>query len=247
MRRLLLGVLLVPLFVRPAVDPYRAPPEFVPPAGFPLDGYTLTIPTHAANALLVPLDPGSEAFHLSDAQHGVRSDVDGDGVPEMSRGREANANVAFLTRDTNGDGRITSGKELLGSATYADVYNGCNALLTMFKRSGAELSGSDAVVRCTAAPNRHRRRGPPISIEVRHQSLARTTSAGSMRATRRAGTQLATRAVTLFFQYDCTEIDRARATEGVELAAVLTRVIRARDLDIVLVFARRNRQRSFKF
>ena len=57
---------------------------------------------------------------------------------------EAGANVAFLARggDTNGDGRITSGKELLGSATYADVHNGCNALMTMFKRSGEELSGS---------------------------------------------------------------------------------------------------------
>ena len=142
MRRLLLGVLLVPLFVRPVVDPYKAAPQPVPPAGFALDGYALTIPTNAASVLLLPLDPGGQAFHLSDAQHGVRFDVDGDGVPEMVSWPEASANVAFLARDTNGDGRITSGKELLGSATYADVHNGCNALLTMFKRSGGELSGS---------------------------------------------------------------------------------------------------------
>jgi len=141
-RRLLLGVLLAMLLVRPLVDPYKAPPEPLPPAGFPLDGYTLTIPNNAASALLLPLDSGGEAFHLSDAQHGVRFDADGDGVPEMVAWPEANANVAFLARDANGDGRITSGKELLGSATYADVHNGCDALWTMFQRSGAELSGS---------------------------------------------------------------------------------------------------------
>ena len=134
MRRLLLGVLLVPLFVRPVVDPYKAAPEPLPPAGFPLDGYALAIPTNAASALLLPLDPGGEEFHLSDAQYGVRFDVDGDGAPEMVSWPEASANVGFLARDTNRDGHITSGKELLGSATYADVHNGCDALLTMFKR-----------------------------------------------------------------------------------------------------------------
>jgi hypothetical protein len=142
MRRLLLGVLLVPLFVRPVIDPYRAAPEPLPPAGFPLDGYAVTNSTKTASALLLPLDAGGEAFHLSDPEHGVRFDVSGDGISEMVSWPEADANVAFLARDTNGDGRINSGKELLGSATYADVHNGCNALLTMFKRSGAELSGS---------------------------------------------------------------------------------------------------------
>src|SRR5262245_35498565 len=134
MRRLLLGILLVPLFVRPVVDPYKAAPEPVPPAGFPLDGYALTIPANAASALLLPLDPDGEAFHLSDAEHGVRFDADGDGVSEMVSWPEAGAHVGFLARDTNGDGRITSGKELVGSATYADVHNGCNALMTMLKR-----------------------------------------------------------------------------------------------------------------
>lgn len=121
MRRLLLGVLLAAMFVRPVVDPYKAAPGPLPPAGFSRDGYALTIPTNAASALLLPLDPGGEAFHLSDAQHGVRFDADGDGVAEMVSWPEASANVAFLARDTNGDGRITSGKELLSSATYAGV------------------------------------------------------------------------------------------------------------------------------
>jgi hypothetical protein len=142
MRRLLLGVLLVPLFVRPVVDPYKGAPEPVPPAGFLRADYERTIPTTAASTLLVPVDPGGEAFRLSDAEHGVRFDANGDGVSEMVSWPEPDANVAFLARDTNGDGRITSGKELLGSATYADVHNGCNALMTMFKRSGAELAGS---------------------------------------------------------------------------------------------------------
>ena len=142
MRRLLLGVLLVPLFVRPLVDPYQAAPEAPPPAGFPLDGYALTIPANAVSVLLLPLDRSGEAFHLSDAEHGVRFDADGDGVPEMVAWPEAGANVAFLARDIDGDGRVTSGKELIGSATYADAHNGCQALLTLFKRSGAELSGS---------------------------------------------------------------------------------------------------------
>jgi hypothetical protein len=72
----------------------------------------------------------------------VRFDIDGDGQLERVAWPAADAGVAFLALDVDGDGLITSGRELLGSATYASVRNGCNALMQAFERDGNTLSGA---------------------------------------------------------------------------------------------------------
>ena len=143
MRRLPLIALLVLLWVIPAREPGTGPsPASVPPAAFQLESEDRPVETGGASVLLVPLDPDGEAFRLTDPTRGARFDIDGDGAPEMVAWPVAGANVAFLARDTDGDGAITSGRELVGSAAYKDVTNGCSALLRMFERSGAALAGS---------------------------------------------------------------------------------------------------------
>ena len=90
----------------------------------------------------MPLEKTAEGFTLSAAEGGVPFDIDGDGDLERVAWPAADANVAFLALDTNGDGRITSGRELFGAATYASARNGCSALLQAFERDGNERSGS---------------------------------------------------------------------------------------------------------
>ena len=143
MRKLLLIALLVLFWVVPVREPGTGiGPGPVPPAAFQLQSDDRPVDTGGPSVLLVPLEPDGEAFRLTGPTRGARFDIDGDGAPEMVAWPDRNANVAFLARDTDGDGVITSGRELVGSALYKDVTNGCNALLRMFERSGAARAGS---------------------------------------------------------------------------------------------------------
>src|SRR4051812_5189682 len=141
MRRLVLIVLLVP-FLGPRLNKPGtiAPPPAAPPA-FSLSGDVGT-DTRQSSVLLLPLTAPAEEFQLTDAAHGVRFDIDGEGTREMVAWPDGRSDVALLARDTNGDGAITSGRELIGSATDPDARNGCNALLALFRRTGAEPAGA---------------------------------------------------------------------------------------------------------
>jgi hypothetical protein len=141
MRRLVLIVLLVP-FLGPRLNKPGAiaPPPAAPPA-FSLSGDVGT-DARQSSVLLLPLTPRAEEFQLTDAAHGVRFDIDGDGTREMVAWPDGRSDVALLARDTNGDGAITSGRELIGSATDPDARNGCDALLALFRRTGAEPAGA---------------------------------------------------------------------------------------------------------
>ncbi len=50
--------------------------------------------------------------------------------------------MAFLARDVDGDGRISSGKELFGNVTTENVHNGFAALIQVFKQTGTRLGGA---------------------------------------------------------------------------------------------------------
>src|SRR3954470_21154364 len=141
MRRLMLIVLLVP-FLGPRLNKPGtiAPPPAAPPA-FSLSGDVGT-DARQSSVLRLPLTAGAEEFQLTDAAHGVPSDIDGDGTREMVAWPDGRSDVALLARDTNGDGAITSGRELIGSATDPDARNGCTALLELFRRTGAEPAGA---------------------------------------------------------------------------------------------------------
>src|SRR3954471_9255129 len=141
MRRLVLILVLVP-FLGPRLNKPGtiAPPPAAPPA-FSFAGDVPT-DTRQPSALLFPMTPPAEEFQLTDAAHGVPFDMAGDGTREMVAWPDDRSDVALLARDTNGDGAITSGRELIGSATDPDAGNGCNALLALFRRTGAEPAGA---------------------------------------------------------------------------------------------------------
>jgi hypothetical protein len=142
LRKALLALLMVPLFVAPVREPTHAIVEPPPPPAFPFAFERTPADLPRPSALLFPLDGQGTAFALTSPQQGVLFDIDGNGEKEEVAWTRAGTNVAFLAVDLNGDGRINSGKELFGSATLAGTRNGCNALLQMFRQSGAPPSGS---------------------------------------------------------------------------------------------------------
>jgi hypothetical protein len=70
----------------------------------------------------------SMKYKLTSRENGVIFDIDGDGIPELVSWTEADAEVAFLAIDRDGDGMITSGKELFGSVTVPGINEGFSAL-----------------------------------------------------------------------------------------------------------------------
>ncbi|HWG85546.1 MAG TPA: hypothetical protein VNT60_08715 [Deinococcales bacterium] len=97
----------------------------------------LANPTQAA----VPWDA---AFKFTAVEDGVLFDIDGDGVVERVAWTAPGAGVAFLALDMDADGRITSGKELIGNQTVVESPNGFAALQHLRSRDGQEPSGAVA-------------------------------------------------------------------------------------------------------
>jgi hypothetical protein len=92
-----------------------------------------------------PVDPEKNPYSglLSSAEDGVVFDIDGDGVPETVAWTKANSEVAFLALDWDGDGFITSGKELFGGFTLPDTSNGVAALTRIARETnGGVMRGS---------------------------------------------------------------------------------------------------------
>jgi len=99
-------------------------------------------PPPAPSAMFISVDPKLDTFRLTSPAAGVLFDIDGDGDLEQVAWTEAGAAVALLAVDVNGDGRITSGRELFGSFSVPRAGNGPNALIETFKATGAPLSGA---------------------------------------------------------------------------------------------------------
>ena len=76
---------------------------------------------------LISTDPDS-SFALTSAEDGVLFDIDADGDRDRVAWTEPSADVSFLALDRDGDGRITSGRELIGDHTMPGITNGPNAL-----------------------------------------------------------------------------------------------------------------------
>jgi hypothetical protein len=70
-------------------------------------------------------------YQLTSAFDGVSFDLNGDGVAEPIAWTMAGDDVAFLAIDRDGDGKITSGKELFGNFTVPGVENGFAALQSL--------------------------------------------------------------------------------------------------------------------
>jgi len=111
----------------------------IPPRSLPAQSHP---GTRSVSAMFINIDGINDFPRLTSAQAGVKFDIDGDGDLEQVAWTEPNAMVALLALDVNGDGSITSGKELFGSHMVPEAGNGPNALLHVSDASGAAPSGA---------------------------------------------------------------------------------------------------------
>ena len=78
----------------------------------------------------------AQSYTLTAVEDGVLFDIDADGDPDRVAWTEAATDVAFLALDSDGDGEITSGRELIGDRTLAGVTNAPNALTELAAHPG---------------------------------------------------------------------------------------------------------------
>lgn len=82
-------------------------------------------------------------YKLTSVENGVLFDINGDGRVEQIAWTEPDSDIAFLALDRDGDGKISSGKELFGNHTSPNSRNGFDALLEMtMATNGGILRGS---------------------------------------------------------------------------------------------------------
>ena len=90
--------------------------------------------------LVIPLDLGG-TFMLTSPENGVDFDLDADSSRERVSWTEPGAEVAWLAVDRNGDGRIISGRELVGDRMLPQARTAPEALITFAsERRPAERS-----------------------------------------------------------------------------------------------------------
>ena len=77
------------------------------------------------------IDTTGKGFHLTSAQNGVMFDLKGDGIPEQIAWTDSSSGNAFLALDRDGDGKITSGKELFGNYTQQPFSPNPNGFLAL--------------------------------------------------------------------------------------------------------------------
>lgn len=99
-------------------------------------GLTVSYPSPSTNcATIISTDPNSQ-YALTAAEDGVLFDIDDDGDLDRVGWTEPATDVAFLALDRDGDGRITSGAELIGDRTVPGVTTGADALIKLSTHPG---------------------------------------------------------------------------------------------------------------
>src|SRR5205807_913931 len=95
----------------------------------------------------VIIDTEGEGFHLTSATNGVSFDIRGDGHPVQIAWTAPGSHNAFLVLDRNGDGKISSGKELFGNSTAQDRAKHKNGFLALAEFDEADQGGNgDGVI-----------------------------------------------------------------------------------------------------
>lgn len=114
-------------------------------------------------------------YELTSVQDGVLFDIDADGVPEQVAWTPPDSDIAFLALDRDGDGKITSGKELFGNYTLPGASNGYIALrMTALQTNGGisrgSVSSDDPVYERLLLWTDRNHNGFSESTELRHAS-----------------------------------------------------------------------------
>jgi hypothetical protein len=112
--------------------------------------YEQGVCTPPPNCPIVLATGRASNYKLTSAEDGVLFDIDGDGVVERVGWTEIGSDVAFLAIDRDGDGRISSGRELFGNHTLEGARNGFIALERMAMaandgRVGGSVNASDPI------------------------------------------------------------------------------------------------------
>lgn len=94
--------------------------------------------TTATSAIAIALHP--DQYRFTSVVDGVPFDIDADRDLDQVAWTEASADVAFLAVDLDGDGRITSGKELFGDNSVATTKNGFAALAIRAQDSNGHVA-----------------------------------------------------------------------------------------------------------
>src|SRR5687768_14883325 len=79
--------------------------------------------TPALNCAMVMAPDRANPYRFTSIERGVPFDIEGNGDLDHVSWTETDSDVAFLGVDLNGDGRITSGKELIGEHTLLGARN----------------------------------------------------------------------------------------------------------------------------
>ncbi len=99
--------------------------------------------TNVASPIVIAPRPSS--YRFTSWNDGVLFDIDGDGDLDQTAWTEAGSDAAFLARDIDGDGLITSGKELFGDHTFPVLKNGFEALAFAAQQSNGWIMGRGSV------------------------------------------------------------------------------------------------------
>ena len=85
----------------------------------------------------------SQAYQLTSPSDGVQFDISGTGRLNQIAWTRPAEDLAFLAVDRNGDGKISSGRELFGNFTVPGVTNGFAALAALTNHVGAPYVSAD--------------------------------------------------------------------------------------------------------
>jgi inorganic pyrophosphatase len=83
------------------------------------------------NCVFVTSEDPADGFAFTPVVEGVRFDIDADGTPDSVSWTVAGSRVAFLALDQDGDGAITSARELVGERTTPGARGAPGALLAL--------------------------------------------------------------------------------------------------------------------
>jgi hypothetical protein len=112
-------------------------PDCIPPCGSPISDY--------CSPIIIDLSGGG--FTLTDAPHGVRFDILGNGQPLQVAWTAPGAMNAFLVFDRNKNGVIDSGKEMFGNVTEQEASPNPNGFAALAEFDKPENGGNgDGVI-----------------------------------------------------------------------------------------------------